>query len=187
MSGVRIAPPTMAITINDPPSLVFGPSPFRPRAKIVGNMSDMKKLVANNAHRPAQLGRNMAKPTNDNIHHCVRAKQFSGGYEAHKPCRDKPSNAERSKGASEKISRNFFGLVGELLHVLNEIAPRPNLCTDIHELRENCHEEVWVGKEFAKVTLIAARSHVRFGCSGTWPGKSARPRIGRVRSVPDKA
>ena len=36
-----------AITISDPPILVFGPSPFSPRAKIVGNMSDMKRLVNN--------------------------------------------------------------------------------------------------------------------------------------------
>ena len=60
ISGVRTAPPTIAITSNDPPSLVLGPKPFSPRAKIVGNISDMKKLVANSAYKPPQPGCNVA-------------------------------------------------------------------------------------------------------------------------------
>ena len=56
ISGVRIAPPTMAITIREPPILVLGPSPLSPSAKIVGNISDMKKLVSTIAHTPIQLG-----------------------------------------------------------------------------------------------------------------------------------
>ena len=35
----------MAITNNDPASFVFGPRPFKPSAKIVGNMIDRKKLA----------------------------------------------------------------------------------------------------------------------------------------------
>jgi hypothetical protein len=49
----------MAITINDPPIFVFWSRPAMPRAKIVGNMTDMKKLVTKMAHRPTQPG----KPT----------------------------------------------------------------------------------------------------------------------------
>src|SRR5450432_786318 len=54
--GVKTAPPMIAITSSDPPSFVFGPSPFNPSAKIVGNISDIKKLVRNNAHNPIQPG-----------------------------------------------------------------------------------------------------------------------------------
>src|SRR5277367_669042 len=56
MMGVKIAPPMTAITISDPPIFVFGPSPFNPSAKIVGNISDMKKLVRKIAQRPIQPG-----------------------------------------------------------------------------------------------------------------------------------
>jgi hypothetical protein len=31
--------------MKDPPIFVFGPNSFTPSAKIVGNMTDMKKLV----------------------------------------------------------------------------------------------------------------------------------------------
>ena len=51
--GVKTAPPIMAITINDPPNFVFGPKPFKPRAKMVGNISDMKKLVKKIAQSPS--------------------------------------------------------------------------------------------------------------------------------------
>jgi hypothetical protein len=54
--GVKIAPPIIAITISEPPSFVFGPNSFNPRPKIVGNISDMKKLVRKIAHNPSQPG-----------------------------------------------------------------------------------------------------------------------------------
>ena len=56
MTGVKAAPPTIPITIIEPPSFVLGPSSFRPRAKMVGNIKDMKKLVRNIDHRPTQPG-----------------------------------------------------------------------------------------------------------------------------------
>lgn len=56
MSSGKSAPPTMAITIIEPAILVFGPKPLRPRAKMVGNISDIKKLVRKRHHTPAQLG-----------------------------------------------------------------------------------------------------------------------------------
>jgi hypothetical protein len=43
--GGNTAPPTMAITIKDPPIFGFGPNSFMPNANIVGNIRDMK-LVA---------------------------------------------------------------------------------------------------------------------------------------------
>ena len=45
IKGVNTAPPMMDITINEPASFVFSPRPFIPSAKMVGNISDMKKLV----------------------------------------------------------------------------------------------------------------------------------------------
>ena len=48
--GGKTAPPMIAITISDPPSFVLGPNPLIPRAKIVGNIKDMKKLVRKIAH-----------------------------------------------------------------------------------------------------------------------------------------
>jgi hypothetical protein len=56
ISGVRIAPPMIAMTINDPPTLLSAPRPWRPRAKIVGYMRDMKKLVAKSAQTPIHPG-----------------------------------------------------------------------------------------------------------------------------------
>jgi hypothetical protein len=52
MRGVSTAPPTIAITRNDPPMLVFGPRSLRPIAKIVGNITDRKKLVSRSATSP---------------------------------------------------------------------------------------------------------------------------------------
>ncbi len=56
MSGVSTAPPMIAITISEPPSLAVSPSPRIPWAKIVGNISDMKKLVSSRAIIPVQPG-----------------------------------------------------------------------------------------------------------------------------------
>src|SRR4030042_5060073 len=44
MTGM-IAPPTIDITRNEDAFLVNGPRSFIPRAKIVGNMTDIKKYV----------------------------------------------------------------------------------------------------------------------------------------------
>ena len=63
MIGVHTAPPMMAMIIIDPPILVFGPSPFTPNAKIVGNISDIKKLDNTNAHTPRIPGRKIAMST----------------------------------------------------------------------------------------------------------------------------
>ena len=41
----QIAPPMMAMTMNDPPTLLSAPSPCKPSAKMVGYIRDMKKLV----------------------------------------------------------------------------------------------------------------------------------------------
>jgi hypothetical protein len=46
ITAVSTAPPMMLITRNDDPVLVSGPRPFIEPAKMVGNMIDMKKLVA---------------------------------------------------------------------------------------------------------------------------------------------
>ena len=43
----------------DPPILVFGPNPLTPKANMVGNINDMKKLVRNIAHKPIQPGKKM--------------------------------------------------------------------------------------------------------------------------------
>ena len=63
MIGVQTAPPTMAIMMNDPPNFVFTPNPLTPRAKIVGNISDIKKLVVIKDHPPIPLGKKTAIET----------------------------------------------------------------------------------------------------------------------------
>ena len=45
----KTAPPTMDIIRNDDPFLVCGPRSFIARAKIVGNIMDIKKKIRNNA------------------------------------------------------------------------------------------------------------------------------------------
>ena len=45
MNGGKIAPPTIAITINEDAFFVCSPNPFIPSAKIVGNMIDIKKKI----------------------------------------------------------------------------------------------------------------------------------------------
>ena len=63
ISGVSTAPPMMAITISDPPTLLSEPRPWRPRAKIVGYIRDMKKLVRKIVHTPTQPGWKTATET----------------------------------------------------------------------------------------------------------------------------
>lgn len=43
ITGGKTAPPTIDITINEDAFFVLGPRSFIPRAKIVGNIIDMKK------------------------------------------------------------------------------------------------------------------------------------------------
>ena len=66
MNGVSTAPPTIAITSREPPSFVSSPSPRSPIAKIVGNISDMKKLVRKIAHMPSHPG--WVTPIDDKNH-----------------------------------------------------------------------------------------------------------------------
>ena len=63
INGVNTAPPIIAITIKEEAGLEFAPSPRRPRAKIVGNIKDMKKLVRKIEHMPIQPGQTTAIPT----------------------------------------------------------------------------------------------------------------------------
>lgn len=61
--GGRTAAPATAIAMTDPPSFVSGARPRTPRAKIVGNIKDIKKRVATRAYAPSNPGRMTAKPT----------------------------------------------------------------------------------------------------------------------------
>ena len=63
IAGVRTAPPTIPMMMKDPPIFVFGPNPFTPSAKIVGNMTDMKKLVSSIAHTPSHPGKSTPRVT----------------------------------------------------------------------------------------------------------------------------
>jgi hypothetical protein len=47
MNMGKIAPPTIAITIHEEAFFVFSPKSLIPKAKIVGNMMDMKKKIRN--------------------------------------------------------------------------------------------------------------------------------------------
>jgi len=62
--GVHTAPPIMAIIMNEPPSFVFRPKHFTPNAKIVGNMSDIKKLVRKIDQTPTHPGNKIPMLTN---------------------------------------------------------------------------------------------------------------------------
>ncbi len=61
--GGKTAPPIIDITNNEPPSLVLVPRSFIPRAKIVGNIRDIKKLVMNSDHIPSAPGFRIATET----------------------------------------------------------------------------------------------------------------------------
>jgi len=64
MTGVRTGPPMIDIPKREPPIFVLGPRPRRPSAKMVGNMTDMKKLVRKMAQRPIHPGKAIANATN---------------------------------------------------------------------------------------------------------------------------
>jgi hypothetical protein len=53
IKAVSTAPPMMLITRKEEAVFVSVPSPFKEFAKIVGNMTDMKKLVIVSAKTPA--------------------------------------------------------------------------------------------------------------------------------------
>jgi len=61
--GVTTAPPIIAITKNEAPRVVFSPRFFRPNAKIVGYIRDMKKLTHRSATSPTQPGNKTATRT----------------------------------------------------------------------------------------------------------------------------
>ena len=63
MAGGAQAPPMIDMMMMEPPNFVFGPNPLMPSAKMVGNMSDMKKLVMNTAPTPSQPGNKTPMPT----------------------------------------------------------------------------------------------------------------------------
>ena len=56
INGVSTAPPIKLITRKDAPIFAFGPRPFTPEAKMVGYMTDIKKLVQKIAHIPIHPG-----------------------------------------------------------------------------------------------------------------------------------
>ena len=56
--GVKTAPPIIAITSSEEPIFVLTPSPRIESAKIVGNITDMKKLVQKTDHNPIHPGNN---------------------------------------------------------------------------------------------------------------------------------
>lgn len=56
IKGGKKAPPTMAMTIIDPPIFVWTPSPLILSAKLVGYISDIKKLVKNIVQTPIHPG-----------------------------------------------------------------------------------------------------------------------------------
>ena len=56
IKGVNTPPPIIAITITDPAIFVFEPSPFIPKAKIVGYINDIKKLERKIVQTPIQPG-----------------------------------------------------------------------------------------------------------------------------------
>ena len=61
ISAVNTAPPIIAIITSDEPALVCEPRPLTLSAKIVGNISDIKKLVDARAIRPPKPGAKIAK------------------------------------------------------------------------------------------------------------------------------
>ncbi len=142
--GVSTAPPTMAITSKEPPILVLGPSFFNPRAKMVGNISDMKKLVIKSAHNPTQPGRVTADGYQDYVEQGVNAQQFVGGDESHQVGGNKTSDSKSSQSAGEEVSRDFLGLVGVVLHILDEITPGSHLATHVEELGHHGQHEVGI-------------------------------------------
>ena len=82
ISNGNIAPPTIAITRSEPPSFVFGPRPLRPSAKIVGNISDMKKLERRIVHTPGQPGE-QHRSRRAVVDHAVGTHQLAGRDIAH--------------------------------------------------------------------------------------------------------
>ncbi len=54
IAGGKTAPPTTAITIKEEAFLVLGPKSFIPKAKMVGNMMDMKKNTSYRAMSDTQ-------------------------------------------------------------------------------------------------------------------------------------
>jgi len=98
-SFVSKAPPKIAITRIDPAVLVFSPMPFRPKAKMVGNMMDMKRLVVSRHPTPSQPGRVTATKSQHDIHGGVDPKQGAGLEALHKPRGGEAADGESSQGA----------------------------------------------------------------------------------------
>src|SRR5450432_2961109 len=106
----------MAITRNDPPIFVLRPNPFSPRAKIVGNMRDMKKLVKNTAQNPTWDQNPQGHE--HNVGDAVRAHELVGCDEAHQIRRSESANSEGGKRATQEVSRNLLRLIRILLDIL---------------------------------------------------------------------
>ena len=187
IAGVKTAPPTMAITIKEPPILVFGPSRFNPNAKIVGNISDMKKLVRNTAHNPTQPG--SSTPTRDqrDIHQRVNAQQFTGDDEPHQVSRGEASHAESRQRTGQEISGHSLGLMRGVLDILDEIAPSSDLCADVHELGPDRPQKVRILEQVPEAAVIAAFFVFALDGGKLRPQNQQRPARPQSLPAPGKA
>src|ERR1019366_7731042 len=63
------------------------------------------------------------------------------------------TNKEAGQCSRQKIPGNLFRTVDVILHILDEVAPRADLRANVHELRNDSSEEVWVTQQIAETAL----------------------------------
>ncbi len=144
MNGGAIAPPTMDMTMSEEPSLVWSPSPRMPSAKIVGNMTDMKKNVPNNAIQ-AQLAAAHAHRRQHHIdgrvsrQHQMRLELADDGAAAKASDReqDKTDCAQHRGG----FRRRHVGVV--LNDVIDAETENARLRRDVKKLRDDAQRKMF--------------------------------------------
>ena len=133
----------------DPPNFVFGPNSLMPSAKIVGNMSDMKKLVMNTAPTPSQPGNKTASANEYGIDDAINPHEPCGRDEFHEIGCRKPSDSKGHERPGEKISGDLFRPMRVVLNVLDVVAPSSDLSPHIKKLGDDPSDEVGVMDEVA--------------------------------------
>ena len=98
MSGGITAPPTMAITRNDEPDLVWAPRPRRLMVKMVGNWIDMKKLGRHERVQPDVAAGDRGRDAQRDVDGGEDRQQLRRAELRHQQRADEPAGEEQRRG-----------------------------------------------------------------------------------------
>ena len=140
----------------------MGPSSLIPSAKIVGNMSDMKKLVRKRAPTPPQPRPQNSGANQNDINNSVNSHQVGRLDKFHQIGGRESTHAKCDQRTRKEISGDLFRLVGVVLNVLNVIAPGADLCANIKKLGDDPLDEMGITYQVRGLAMLLRIVRLRF-------------------------